>query len=136
VLENLGTLAHSGTKKFLELIKNKNVQNLPELIGQFGVGFYSVFMVADTVEVLTKSAITDSPATKWLSKGDGSFSIEESAKETHGTDIILHLKKGEEIYLSENKIREIVKKYSDFIEYPIYFIKGSEQIQLNSQVAF
>jgi molecular chaperone HtpG len=136
VLENLGTLAHSGTKKFLDLIKNKNVQNLPELIGQFGVGFYSVFMVADTVEVLTKSAITDSPATKWLSKGDGSFSIEESAKETHGTDIILHLKKGEEIYLSENKIREIVKKYSDFIEYPIYFIKGSEQIQLNSQVAF
>jgi molecular chaperone HtpG len=136
VLENLGTLAHSGTKKFLEAVKSKQKQEIPELIGQFGVGFYSVYMVADKVEVVTKSAITNETAIKWTSKGDASFSIEEAEKEEFGTDVIVYLKKGEEIYLSRNKIEEIIKKYSDYIEFPIYFInEKKEKIKLNSQVA-
>lgn len=136
VLENLGTLAHSGTKKFLEAVKNQNTQEIPSLIGQFGVGFYSVYMVADKVEVITKSAVKDEPAIKWISTGDGTFSIEETEKEKSGTDVIVHLKKGEEIYLSKSKIEEVVKKYSDFIEFPIYFVEDKkEKVKLNSQVA-
>ena len=136
VLKNLGTLAHSGTKKFLEAVKSKQTQEIPELIGQFGVGFYSVYMVADKVEVITKSAITNETAIKWTSKGDASFSIEEAEKEGFGTDVIVYLKKGEEIYLSQSKIEEIIKRYSDYIEFPIYFInEKKEKIKLNSQVA-
>ena len=136
MLENLGTLAHSGTKRFLETIKNKKTQEIPELIGQFGVGFYSVFMVADKVEVVSKSAVKDEPAVKWVSSGDGSYVIDEAEKEHFGTDVIVHLKKGEEIFLSKNKIEEIVKKYSDFIEFPIYFInEKKEKVKLNSQIA-
>ena len=112
ILENLGTLAHSGTKKFLDAVRSKNAQEIPELIGQFGVGFYSVFMVADKVEVVSKSAIKNEPAVKWVSIGDASYAIDDAEKDRFGTDVILHLKKGEEIYLSKNKIEEIVKKYS------------------------
>jgi len=103
MLENLGTLAHSGTKRFLETIKNNKTQEIPELIGQFGVGFYSVFMVADKVEVVSKSAVKDEPAVKWVSSGDGSYVIDEAEKEHYGTDVIVHLKKGEEIFLSKIK---------------------------------
>ncbi len=119
VKDNIGTIANSGTRRFLEELKNNKDAANPELIGQFGVGFYASFMVADKVTVLTKRAGSDEPAVLWSSSGTGSYSIEEAEKESHGTDIILHLREGMENYLKEYEIRHIVKEYSDYISYPI-----------------
>ncbi|MDY6821449.1 MAG: molecular chaperone HtpG [Deferribacterota bacterium] len=135
-INNLGTLAHSGSKQYLEAIKNKEFDKIPELIGQFGVGFYAAFMVADKVEVISKSAISSEKGVKWISKGGDNFYIEEIDKEGFGTDIYVYLKKGEEIYLTESKIRELVKTYSDFIDIPIYFVsEDGKKVKLNSQIA-
>lgn len=115
IINNIGTIARSGTKEFLENIK-KNKENI-NLIGQFGVGFYSAFMVADKVEVLTRAP--GQPAYRWISDGQNSFELEEASKESRGTDVILHLKKESKEYLSEYELRTLVKKYSDFVEFPI-----------------
>jgi len=118
--EALGTIAHSGTKEFLELLESNKVKENPELIGQFGVGFYSAFMVADQVTVLTRRAdAAADEAVRWKSGADGSYTLEDISKDTRGTDVILHLKEDEKQYLQEWKIREVVKQYSDFIEYPV-----------------
>ena len=127
VIGNIGTIAKSGTKAFLSALeKNNEMENNPELIGQFGVGFYSTFMVADKVELETKRAGEDSKATKWTSDGKSSYTIEEIDKEEQGTTITLHLNKESEIFLDDWKIKEIVKKYSDFIEHPIILISEKE----------
>ncbi len=124
----LGTIAHSGTKEFLASLKNKDIQDNPELIGQFGVGFYSAFMVADKVTVLSKKAGSQNTAgVKWESTADGSFTVEDIEKEDSGTDVILHLKDEEKKYLDEWQIRNIIKKYSDYIEYPIVMEVEKEQ---------
>jgi molecular chaperone HtpG len=117
----LGTIAHSGTKEFIKLLEeNKDAKDNPELIGQFGVGFYSSFMVADKVTVISRKAGDDaSVGVKWQSKADGSFTIDSCEKETRGTDVILHLKEDEKSYLEEWEIKEVVKKYSDYISYPV-----------------
>jgi molecular chaperone HtpG len=117
--ENIGTIARSGTRAFMEDLKGKNVQDNPELIGQFGVGFYSSFMVADKVVLVTRTAGDKTAACRWESTGDGTYTIEDCEKETRGTDIILHLKEEMKEYLDEWKIRGIVKKYSDYVQYPI-----------------
>lgn len=117
--ENIGTIARSGTKAFMEALKGKDLQEHPELIGQFGVGFYSAFMVADRITLTTRTAGDKSSGCRWESAGDGSYTIEECEKETRGTDIVLHLKEEMREYLDEWKIRSIVKKYSDFVQYPI-----------------
>lgn len=119
-IKELGTIAHSGTKEFIDALKSKKVKDNPELIGQFGVGFYSTFMVADKVTVISRKAgAGDKKGVKWESTADGSFTVEEVEKENKGTDIILHLKEDEKKYLDEWEIKSIVKKYSDFIEHPI-----------------
>ncbi len=120
IIEALGTIAHSGTKDFLAALQTKEVKDNPELIGQFGVGFYSSFMVADKITVISRKA-GDNPkkGVRWESIGDGSFTIEDVEKETKGTDIILHLKDEEKKYLQEWEIRSVIKKYSDFIQHPI-----------------
>ena len=119
-IEALGTIAHSGTKEFLQSLKNKDIQDNPELIGQFGVGFYSAFMVADKITVLSRKAGSkDTSGVKWESTADGSFTVEDIAKEDSGTEIILHIKEEEKNYLDEWQIRGIIKKYSDYIEYPV-----------------
>jgi len=119
-IKELGTIAHSGTKEFITALQKKEVQDNPELIGQFGVGFYSSFMVADKITVISKKAGTDNKeGVKWESSADGSFTVEDVGKEGKGTDIILHLKDEEKKYLEEWEIRNIVKKYSDFIEHPV-----------------
>ncbi|MDH4231655.1 MAG: molecular chaperone HtpG, partial [Nitrospirota bacterium] len=124
----LGTIAHSGTKEFLASLRNKDIQDNPELIGQFGVGFYSAFMVADKVTVLSKKAGSQNTAgVKWESTADGSFTVEDIEKEDSGTDVILHLKDDEKQYLDEWQIRSIIKKYSDYIEYPIVMEVEKEQ---------
>jgi molecular chaperone HtpG len=120
VEENIGTIARSGTRSFMENIKGKNLQDNPELIGQFGVGFYSSFMVADKVTLITRKGGHDkNSGCIWESTGDGSYTIEECEKEGRGTDVILHLKEDMKEYLDEWRIRSIVKKYSDYVQYPI-----------------
>lgn len=119
-IKELGTIAHSGTKEFIAALKSKKVKDNPELIGQFGVGFYSTFMVADKVTVVSRKAgAGDKKGVKWESTADGSFTVEDVEKENKGTDIILHLKEDEKKYLDEWEIKSIVRKYSDFIEHPI-----------------
>ena len=114
----LGTIAHSGTKEFMQLIENK--ENNPELIGQFGVGFYSAFMVADRVTVYTRKAGEDaSVGVMWESTADGTFTVEAHEKNERGTTIVLHLKEDAKEYTDEWEIRDIVKKYSDYISYPV-----------------
>ncbi len=124
VMENIGTIAKSGTMAFLEALEatQKNGQMIaPELIGQFGVGFYSAFIVSEKVTLITRAAGTDE-ATRWESSGDGSFTIEETTKDKRGTTVILNLKKAEEDepdFTDELTIKRIVKKHSDFVTYPI-----------------
>ena len=119
VIENIGTIAKSGTKAFLKQLEESKNADAPELIGQFGVGFYSAFMVADKVVIETKKSASDAPAVRWESTGSGSYDIRESEKITPGTEITVFLKEAEELYLEEWKISEIIHKYSDFIAYPI-----------------
>ncbi|HXX58952.1 MAG TPA: molecular chaperone HtpG [Thermodesulfovibrionales bacterium] len=120
VIEALGTIAHSGTKEFLKALQGKDVKDNPELIGQFGVGFYSSFMVADRITVVSRKAGGAAhPGVKWESTADGTFTVEEVEKEKQGTDVMLHMNTDEIKYLDEWEIRGIVRKYSDFIEHPI-----------------
>ncbi len=120
MIEALGTIAHSGTTDFLKALHDKDVKDKPELIGQFGVGFYSSFMVADKVVVISrKTGAADKKAVSWQSAADGLFTVDEAEKETVGTDIVLYLKEEEKKYLEEWELRSVIKKYSDYIEYPI-----------------
>jgi molecular chaperone HtpG len=119
VEENIGTIARSGTKAFMEALKEAKTSNNPELIGQFGVGFYSSFMIADRVTLTTRKAGSPTAACSWESTGDGTYTVEECEKATRGTEIVLHLKEEMKEYLDEWKIRSIIKKYSDYVQYPI-----------------
>ncbi|MCF7854852.1 MAG: molecular chaperone HtpG [Candidatus Pacebacteria bacterium] len=117
--KNIGTIASSGTRYFLEQMEKADGQLTPELIGQFGVGFYSAFMVADKVTVITRRAGDPANATRWESTGSGSYTVAETTKDKRGTDVVLHLKDDMTEYLDEWKIRQVVKKYSDFVEHPV-----------------
>ncbi|WP_462424910.1 molecular chaperone HtpG [Fusobacterium sp. THCT13E1] len=121
VAENIGTIAKSGSKAFKEKLENASKDEI-DIIGQFGVGFYSGFMVADTITLVTKSPYSDK-GVKWISSGDGSYEIEEIELEKRGTSITLSIKSGEDFdsFLEEWKIKDLVKKYSDYVRYPIYF---------------
>jgi molecular chaperone HtpG len=124
VQELIGTIAKSGSKEFLRRMKESREQDVSaELIGQFGVGFYSSFMVAEKVTLLTRRA-GEEKATLWESSGEGSYTLQEADRDTAGTTVTLHLKPadaedGLQDYTQEWVIREIVKKYSDFVAYPI-----------------
>jgi molecular chaperone HtpG len=117
LVENLGTIAHSGTKAFLARLQEEGVKDNPDLIGQFGVGFYSSFMVADRVTVDTR--MHGKEAVKWESEGTGSFTLSEGTRESRGTSITLHLKDDATEYLEEYSLRSLVKKFSDFLEHPV-----------------
>ena len=119
VADNIGTIAKSGTRNFMASLKEQNVADNPELIGQFGVGFYASFMVADKVVLTTRKAGDKEFGCRWESTGDGSYTIEECEKETRGTEIVLHFKDEMKEYLDEWRIRSIVKKYSDYVQYPV-----------------
>lgn len=119
VEENIGTIARSGTKAFMQSLKDQATSDNPELIGQFGVGFYASFMVADKVTLYTRTAGSMEAGCCWESAGDGSYTIEECSREQRGTEITLHLKEEFKEYLDEWKLRSIVKKYSDYIQYPV-----------------
>jgi len=132
-IKELGTIAHSGTKEFLAVLKSKEVKDNPELIGQFGVGFYSTFMVADKVTVISRKAgAGDKKGIKWESGADGSYTVEDVEKENKGTDVTLHLKEDEKNYLEEWEIKSTVKKYSDFIEHPVVMdVEREEESKLD-----
>ena len=117
LLETLGTIAKSGTGAFLEALKSEK-KDAPGLIGQFGVGFYSAFMVASQVDVLTRKA-GEAEAWHWSSDGKGSFTIEPAQRETSGTTVTLHLKKDAKEFAEDARIRHIIKTYSEHISFPI-----------------
>ncbi|WP_294884636.1 molecular chaperone HtpG [uncultured Gilliamella sp.] len=119
VIENLGTIAKSGTKAFLESIGSDQAKD-SQLIGQFGVGFYSAFIVADNVTVTTRAATAKADeAVMWQSAGEGEYTISDTNKETRGTEIVLHLKDDEKEFLDDWRLRSIISKYSDHISLPV-----------------
>ena len=119
VIENIGTIARSGTKKFMEALKSNNEKSDDvSLIGQFGVGFYSSFMVADKVTLITRKAGAEQ-AVQWESDGKGEFTISEAERDTAGTTITLHLREGETEYVDDFRVKHIINKYSEHISLPI-----------------
>ncbi len=118
--KSLGTIASSGTKAFRQALKEKGGEALPELIGQFGVGFYAAFMVADRVRVVTKKRGTDA-AFQWESDMTGGYVISDAERADYGTSVMLHLRDDQVEYLDYWRVADLVKKYSDFIAYPIRY---------------
>ncbi len=126
---NLGTIAHSGTLAFLEQAAKAQADGKSpdvQLIGQFGVGFYSAFMVADRVDVFTRSALPGSEAVHWSSTGDGSFTVAPCDKAGRGSRIEVHLKEDAKEYLDRYRVENIVKRYSNFVMYPVQFAVDKE----------
>ncbi len=127
VIENLGTIAKSGTKAFLESIGSDQAKD-SQLIGQFGVGFYSAFIVADKVTVRTRAAgAADDEGVFWESAGEGDYTIADITKETRGTEITLHLREGEDEYLDAWRLRSVIGKYSDHIALPVEIESKKEE---------
>ena len=127
VMDNIGTIANSGTRKYLESLDKSQAQD-SNLIGQFGVGFYSAFIVSNTVTLLSRKAGDDKAnGTKWVSKGKGEYSIETVELDDYGTTVILNIKKAENEFVNDYRIRGIVSKYSDHITIPIMMLKSSEE---------
>jgi molecular chaperone HtpG len=119
-VDELGTIAHSGTREFMQALKDASKKDKPGLIGQFGVGFYSSYMVADRVTVISRKATENTnKAIKWESTADGTYTIDDATKDKPGTDVVLHLRSDDKQYLEEWEIRDVIKKYSDYIEHPV-----------------
>jgi len=133
IIDNLGTIARSGTKKFLETLSGDSAKDA-QLIGQFGVGFYSAFIVADKVTVLTKRG--DSPGVRWDSDGEGQYEIQAADKTDRGTEVILHLRDEDKEFLEAARLRQLVRKYSDHLSIPIVLKSGETQETLNRAKAF
>lgn len=121
VISNIGTIAKSGTKEFFNSLTGDQAKDA-NLIGQFGVGFYSAFIIADKVTLTTRRA-GETMAVRWESSGEGEFTLEDADKASRGTDIVLHLREGEDEFLSDWKLRSIIRKYSDHITLPIVMKK-------------
>ena len=136
LVSSLGTIARSGTKNFIEQLESskQNDENKLSLIGQFGVGFYAAFMVAETVDVISRKVGSDK-AYKWHSDGSNGYSLDDAERGEEGTDIILHLKKDAKEFLEEQRISYMVKKYSDHLSAPIYWQDGESSTMLNSASA-
>jgi molecular chaperone HtpG len=125
VIDNLGTIARSGTKQFLQGL-SKDKRDEAQMIGQFGVGFYSAFIVADRVSVLTRRA-DSSEAVRWESEGAGDYTLEAAEKAGRGTDVTLHLREDDKEFLEAERLRHIVRKYSDHIGMPVRLITSAEE---------
>lgn len=132
LVENLGTIAHSGARAFVEAVKENN-ENLSDVIGQFGVGFYSAFMVADWIKVVSKSYQPESEVASWYSDGSDTFTVSEDSKEQRGTSVIIKLNNESTEFLEEYRLKSIIAKHSNFIAYPIYI--GDDNEQINRQTA-
>ncbi len=132
LIENLGTIAHSGARAFLQAAQESQAP-VNEIIGQFGVGFYSAFMVADWIRVTSRSYLSDATATTWYSTGEDTYTLEPADKAERGTTITIKLKEEAAEFAQEQRLREVVKRHSDFIPYPIYI--GEDKQQVNQQTA-
>jgi molecular chaperone HtpG len=140
VTVNIGTIARSGTRAFLEQLKQKGAKDNPEFIGQFGVGFYSAFMVSDRVTVVSRMAGDPKKGVRWASTGDGTYTLEIVEKAKRGTEVTLHLRDDAKDFLNEFTIRSTVKKFSDYVEHPVVMDvekekKKVEEETLNSRKA-
>ncbi|MBN1286032.1 MAG: molecular chaperone HtpG [Anaerolineae bacterium] len=145
LVENLGVIAHSGVQGFLKRVKESGGgPGAGDIIGQFGVGFYSAFMVADEVTVVSRSYKPDAPAHRWTSSGGDTFTIAPAEKNTRGTEVTLKLKDDAKEFLQEWKLREVVRKHSDYVAYPVYIKRETtgeddtvtvEDDRLNQQTA-
>ncbi len=133
VIDNLGTIARSGTKKFLEGLSGDSAKDA-QLIGQFGVGFYSAFIVADRVTVLSKRA--DAPAVRWDSDGEGTYEIQSHDKADRGTEVIMHLREEDKEFLEPSRLKALVRRYSDHLSVPILLKSGEAEETLNQAKAF
>lgn len=122
VISNIGTIAKSGTKEFFNSLTGDQAKDA-NLIGQFGVGFYSAFIIADKVTLTTRRA-GNTEAVRWLSSGEGDFTLEDAEKASRGTEVVLHLREGEDEFLSDWKLKTIIRKYSDHITLPIVMKKS------------
>ena len=136
MVSSLGTIARSGTQNFIKQLEasKENDDSKLSLIGQFGVGFYAAFMVAETVDVISRKAGSDK-AFKWHSDGATGYSLDNAERSEAGTDIILHLKKDAKEFLEEQRISYMIKKYSDHLSAPIYWQNAEESTMLNSASA-
>jgi molecular chaperone HtpG len=118
LVKNLGTIAHSGSREFLEMLTQRGQKDV-NLIGQFGVGFYSAYLVADRVEVVSRAAGKDSQAFRWSSEAKGTFTVEPAERASRGTSITLHLKEDQKEFLDEWRLRSLITQYSDYVGHPI-----------------
>jgi len=132
LVENLGTIAHSGARAFVTAAQ-EGAKNISDIIGQFGVGFYSAFMVAESIRVISRSFLPEATAASWYCTGDDTYTVEPAQKEERGTTIIIKLKDEAKEFAQENRLREVIKKHSDFIAFPIYL--GEKKEQVNRQTA-
>jgi molecular chaperone HtpG len=140
VIDNLGTIARSGTKRFLEGLSGDAARDA-QLIGQFGVGFYSAFIVADRVTVLSKradasGAATATPAVRWDSDGEGTYQIQPSDKADRGTEVTMHLREEDKEFLEPARLKQLVRKYSDHLSVPIVLKTADAEETLNQAKAF
>src|SRR5258708_7273935 len=133
IIDNRGTIARSGTKKFLETLSGDSAKDA-QLIGKFGVGFYSAFIVADKVTVLTKRS--DAPAVRWEADGEGQYRIQGADKTDRGPEVILHLRDEDKEFLEPGRLRQLVRKYSDHLSIPIVLKSGETAETLNQAKAF
>ena len=126
VMDNIGTIAKSGTRQFFESLTGDQGKDV-ELIGQFGVGFYSSFIVADKVTLTTRRAgAAANEAVQWVSSGEGDYTLEVVDKESRGTEVVLHLRDGEDEFLEDYRLRSIITRYSDHISLPIEMVSAEE----------
>ena len=132
LVENLGTIAHSGARAFVKAAEG-GVKNISDIIGQFGVGFYSAFMVSEWIRVISRSQQPETSAASWFCTGEDTFIVEPAQKIDRGTSIIVKLKEDAKEFSEEHRLREVIKKHSDFIPFPIYL--GEKKEQVNRQTA-
>lgn len=138
--KHIGTIAKSGTKEFVEKLEKAKEGWDHNLIGQFGVGFYSAFMVAESVDVITRSGL-DEKAHKWTSDGKSGYELKETKKDSRGTQVVLHLSEGNHELLEDWKVRELIKKYSNYVAVPIMMLENDtrtddEKIKEPKEVTF
>jgi molecular chaperone HtpG len=126
MVENLGTIAHSGARTFLQSAEQGQA-TLEEIIGQFGVGFYSVFMVADEVRVTSRSYRSDDATWTWRSAGDSQFALEPAGAAPRGTQIVIHLKEDAAEFANGWRLEQIVRKHSDYVSFPIYLVEPDQE---------
>lgn len=130
--DNLGTIAHSGAKAFMQAASHQENSDLSNIIGQFGVGFYSVFMVAEKVEVASHSFRKDEPSYLWTSDGKETFTVVSHDKTDRGTIITVYLKEDATDFTDENRLREIIRQHSDYVAFPVYIGESTEQVNRQS----